>query len=490
MSIDITNVINVTLAGTPQGLSEKNVNSVALFTTETPSNADPYRIYVNSKEVANDYGASSVTKAMADKIFSQSPNILTGTGRLVIIPLAASVSATQGDFTTTDISANLNDIIAVTDGDIRVTLNGTNIDLANLDFSAASTFADVATILQTKLPDVIVEAVSTTGLKFTSKKVGDDSDVVLASSSGSGTDLSGAGYFNAAGGTATSGVDATGETIVSAIARIEDSVSFVGVMTNLEMEDDVIPTLAAAIQAQNRIFVHHFASTEDIAGIATTLKDASYTKFRSLLYTTSPAQANLMKAAYVGRAFSVNFNGSLTSQTMNLKTLTGVAADEGITQTNYTNALTAGMDLYIDYGGKASVVSSGGNDYFDNVYNQQWLKFALEVAGFNFLAKTNTKIPQTEIGMDGLKGAYEVVLQRAVANGVIGVGLTWNSAETFGNPEDLKRNITDTGYYIYSLPIAQQSQVDREARKAPLVQIAIKFAGAIHKSDVIAIIEE
>ena len=51
------------------------------------------------------------------------------------------------------------------------------------------------------------------------------------------------------------------------------------------------------------------------------------------------------------------------------------------------------------------------------------------------------------------------------------------------------RNIIDKGYYIYSKPIAQQSQVDRDARKAPLIQIAGKESGAIHSSSVNAIIE-
>ena len=70
-----------------------------------------------------------------------------------------------------------------------------------------------------------------------------------------------------------------------------------------------------------------------------------------------------------------------------------------------------------------------------------------------------------------------------------GTGLTWNSALTFGDPEDMKRNITEKGYYIYSLPIAQQSQADREDRLAPVVQLALKYSGAIHKSDLLGFIE-
>ena len=124
------------------------------------------------------------------------------------------------------------------------------------------------------------------------------------------------------------------------------------------------------------------------------------------------------------------------------------------------------------------------NSFFDDEYNMNWFIGALEVAGFNYLATTSTKIPQTEEGMNGLKGAYRAVCQRAVSNRFVAPG-TWNSGDTFGDPEDFVRNIADFGFYIYSSPIAEQSQAEREARESPLVQIAIKFAGAIHTTEAI-----
>ena len=104
--------------------------------------------------------------------------------------------------------------------------------------------------------------------------------------------------------------------------------------------------------------------------------------------------------------------------------------------------------------------------------------------GFNYLRKTNTKIPQTEAGMTGLKNAYETRCVRAVRNGLIAPG-KWNDSVPFGNSEDFLRNIEEKGYYIYSLPVAQQQQSEREQRIAPLVQIAIKLSGAFHSSNVI-----
>jgi hypothetical protein len=426
---------------------------------------------------------------MAANIFAQSPNLLTGDGRLVIIPLVNSISAIAGIWESTDITANLAAIQAVADGDIRVVLNGTNIDLTGLDFTGASDFDDVAEIIQRKLTDVVVTG-KATGFDLASKKVGTASTMDLVQLPGGlGTDLSTAGLFNVAAGTATAGNNAQGETIVDAIVRTEENVNYVGVITDLEMEDAVITSTASAIQSRDMLFVHQFSSTEDlepVTGICSIVKDSTQTKTRCLFYS-NPTTANLVKASYAGRGFSTNFAGSNTTFTMNLKALTNVTPDTAITQTIFEEAKTAGADLYGDVQSLPIVVSNGANQFFDSIYNQIWFKLALEVAGFNYLKQTNTKIPQTEIGMDGLKAAYASVCDRAVTNGMFAAG-SWNG-ETFGNPEDFLRNIEDKGYYIFSQPIALQPQSERDAREAPLVQIAGKESGAIHSSTVIAVIE-
>lgn len=488
--LPITNVINVTITNTPSGLAERNVNSLALFTTETPANVNPFTVYVSASQVAEDYGTDSVTAQMANAIFAQTPNIRTGNGRLVIIPLESAISATSGSFTTGDVSANLPDTILVTDGDLKVTVDGVDVELTGLDFTSATDFDDVASILQGRLTDVIVTAVGDTGLSFASKTVGTDSEIILGSvTGGTGTDLSGAGYFDGGNGTSVTGANSSGETILDAIARTSGSIGYAGVITNLELEDEALEAVSDGIQAQDRIFLHHVASTQAIAGIGSTIQQSGSTKTRVILYTESTEEANLVKSAYAGRAFSVNFNGSNTSQTMNLKQLATVTPDLGISQTLYTLAESAGVDLYVSYEGVPSVVSNGGNDFFDNVYADLALKFALEVAGFNYLRQTNTKVPQTEAGMSGLKSAYIQVLERFVRNLSIAPG-SWTSSEKFGDPEIFVQNILDSGYYVYSLPIVLQASTEREARKAPLIQIAIKRAGAIHSSDVIVLVND
>lgn len=486
----LSNVINVTISGMPQGLSERNVNNIALFSTESPTNTDIYRDYYSAREVALDYGTGSVAEDMATAIFSQTPNIMTGKGVLRIIPMLGAVSATAGYWTSADITTKVAAIILVTNGYIKVTVDAVEYNITGLDFTSVTTLEGIAAVLQARLVNALVTA-SATQLIFTSKSVGADADVVVSVGTGSGTDLAGANYFSTATGTPSTGVNSSGETLEAAIARTESLIPYVGVITDLEMEDSVIFSLAAFIQARDMLFVHQFCSTVDIAtsGIIDDITAASDTHTRCLLYTASRAEANLMKSAYVGRAFSTNFSGSATSTTMNLKSLATILPDDGINQTTYNLAKVNGADLYVSYSGVPSAVSNGADLYFDQIYSRLALKFALEAGGFNYLRQTNTKVPQTESGMIGLKNAYIVQLNRFVINGYIGVGLQWNSSETFGDPEDFRRNITENGYYCYSQPISQQIQSERETRIAPLVQIAVKEAGAIQKSDVIVIVE-
>lgn len=281
---------------------------------------------------------------------------------------------------------------------------------------------------------------------------------------------------------------AGGDTLGAKITTMDALVFFGGILwggyapTNSE-----ITTAATVVQSMDKMMMTPaYLTAETVSGgLFDLIKNATQTHSRMFLYTkTSVLAARLAAAAYLGRGMSVNFSGSNTTQTMNLKDLANVLPDDGINQTVFNTCQTLGVDVYASIAGVPKVFSNGANGYFDDVYNIIWLKYALTVAGFNALATVSTKIPQTEAGMTVLKGAYITVLEQAIANRMIAPG-AWNSPELFGNPDDLKRNILERGYYVYSQPVNQQLQTDRAARKAPLIQIAIKFAGAIHSSSVL-----
>jgi hypothetical protein len=194
--------------------------------------------------------------------------------------------------------------------------------------------------------------------------------------------------------------------------------------------------------------------------------------------------ARIAGAAYFGRLYSTNFNGSNTTSTMQMKDLKNVQPDPTVTQTVLNLCENVGVDCFGSIAGLPKVFSNGGSSdaYFaDNTYNLEWLTFALEVALFNVIAETNTKIPQTESGIALLKDAVIQVLQQGVVNGYIAPG-AWNSTTFFGNPATLIANVNQTGFYVYTQPVNQQSQTQRAARIAPLIQVAIKLAGAVHSA--------
>lgn len=277
------------------------------------------------------------------------------------------------------------------------------------------------------------------------------------------------------------------ETLDAAITRTQDLVQYFGVMSSaIESQADMLAA-AAVIQALNKIgfFVQRTTGSIDPGGSLDMLRTGDFTQSRGLYYgSAADIDALIMQASYAGRALSTNFNGSNTTQTMHLKDLSGVQPDPSMTQTLLGKAETAGADCYISLQGVAKVFCSGANSFFDQVYNLGWFQGALQVAAFNYLAQSSTKVPQTENGMDGFKAAIRAVCEQAVTNAYSAPGV-WNSPTTFGNQADLIANVAQRGYYIYSLPISQQLQSARVAREAPLTQIALKEAGAIHSATIV-----
>ena len=117
------------------------------------------------------------------------------------------------------------------------------------------------------------------------------------------------------------------------------------------------------------------------------------------------------------------------------------------------------------------------NGYFiDEVHGLDWLQNQVETDLWNLLYTSTTKIGQDEAGMNALIATVNQSLEQAVTNGLVAPGV-WN-ADGFGALE--RGDTLSTGYYVYIQPLAEQSQAEREARKAPPIQVAVKLRGAVH----------
>lgn len=480
--LSISNVVNVTVTSTPLGIGEPNVNNVALFTHEDHTFAEEYQIYKSAGNVQKDYGTDTRAYKMAANMFAQNPNMLSGGGQLIAVPLIMTTTpATSGGCNTIDLTSNLAAIIALDSASLQVHSSSGVKQFDEVDLTGASTTADLANLFQASLDNFVTVTAVGNVLHFADTATGSTSLVAIdVFGTAAGTDLYGAAYLDGAQSTVTAGTDSgtSAEALADAMARAKALINFTGVATTLTMTGAQVKAAASSVQAADAIFVYPFHEVSELDDTIKDIKDASQSKTRSLYYSAGEDEAFDMCGAYIGRMFSVDFAASNSTITANMKALANVLPDGGLTEATYQKAKDNGADAYPSYNGIPRTMSSGANSYFDRVYNQQQFKYALQTAGFNYLS-TNTKIAQTTQGMDGLKAAFRKVCEQYVRNGYIAAGV-WNSADKFGDPEDFMRNIEDFGFYIYSLPIGQQSQADREDRVAPTIQIAIKEAGAIH----------
>lgn len=483
--VPVNYTINVSLTSAPAGLADYNTNSIAIFSNETAGFSESYQAYLTPDAVAKDFGTNSLTYKMAQALFTPVPNFRTGGGVLYVFPFSG-VNATAGKVTTADISANVTNFAAITNGSLKLTIDGIVTEVQGLNFTNVTTIADIVTVLNNQNLDVDI-AVEGNTIVFTSKRYGTTA-AIEAGTTSTGTDIAGENYLNLSSATTTAGTNASGETLSEALTAALQQVYFGGVLSTQFVDDATLQANATAIQSKDVVYYEAMTSLKNMAVTGAAIKSAGNGKTRSLAYSVNTETAKVAIATYATNAQSVNFSGTDTANTMNLKTLTGVLGDTGLSDTYVLSAQTNGVDIYGLTGGLSVVYSNDNNGYTDDIVNQLAFKKRIEVAGFNYLRQTNTKIPQTEAEMTGLKSTYSNVCENFIKNGVVGAG-TWNSAVPFGDPESFKRNIEEKGYYIYSIPVSQQSQTDREARKAPVVQIALKLSGAFHFSEIIINVE-
>lgn len=442
-TLPLSTIISVNVFFPASGVANFNVNNLGLFTSDpflSNPNGDKYRIYQSAQQVGIDFGTTTETYLQAVAVFSQQPNILAGGGSLIIFP----------SFTNTSIAT-----VSVPSGGTGYVVG----DILNVIQNGA--YGGTVTV-------TTVYAGAITGVSVTTGGIGYSAAAGLAVTGGTGT-----------GATITIATLAT-ETLAQAIARTANLIYYCGIISTSYGANSTWLALAAVVQSYGtKILYLPSNALTDITGIFTSIQQASEYFTRCLFFSDPTAQnGRLFAASYASRLMSVNFNGSLTAITMNLKQLSGVVPDAGINPTVASLCQAAGVDIYTSFQNSPGVYISVANKRADTVFNIIWFVLTMQVAGYYALAQTSTKIPQTTTGMNLYVSALKIICQQAVINGYLAPG-TWTGVDTFGIQADFLNNISTYGFYIYFQPITQQIAAQRAAGATPLVQIAIKEAGSI-----------
>lgn len=486
-TLAVSDVVSVQIVMSPKAAATRDFGALLILGASPVVDVNErIRQYSNLDGVVSDFGNTAPEYLAANLYYSQSPQPETlFVGRWAKTATSAllkggALSAEQQEI------ANFT---AITTGAMKVTIDGTEKSLTAMDFSGVTNLNGVASIVSTKLSTAGACVWNATFSRFevTSATSGVTSTISYASAPASGVDVSALlGLTSALASPPVNGVAA--ESLLDAVTTLAGmSNAWYGLqVADTSISSDDVLSVAAFIEGsgQSRIFGYTTQNPQVLDGsittdIASKLKAANYKRTFSQFSSSSPYAT----ASIFGRAFTVNFQGNNTTITLKFKQEPGVTA-ESLNTTQAAALKAKNCNVFVNYDNNTAIIQEGvmSNGYFfDEVHGLDWLQNDVQTAVYNLLYTSTTKIPQTDAGINRIVTTINDRLEQAVTNGLVAPG-QWNGpafgALTTGQ-------FLSTGYYSYAPSVSTQSQADREARKAPVIQSAIKLAGAVHFVDAI-----
>lgn len=486
--LSVQRVVNVQVSLAVRAAAGRNFGALLVLGTSSVITApEVMRLYQSIESVATDFGTSAEEYKAANLYFQQSPQPRD----LYIGKLArTSVSASSGKLTGAVLSTAekaLSNFTAVTTGALKLSINGTVVTLTAINLSAVTDLAGVATAITAKMTGATVSWVAgSSQFVITSTTTGAASAIGIPTAAGTGTDLAPLlGIDSAHKPTVVNGQAASTSVVPSVNTALSYSADWYGlVIADTAMTDQDHLDVSALIGAASDSRVYGVTTAAAAVLESTSTTDIAY-KLKAAGYGRTFCQYSQVPyaaASAFGRAFTVNFLGNNTTITLKFKQEPGIAA-ETITAQQADTLKAKNCNVFVRYANDTAIIQEGvmcNGDFFDERHGLDWLQNYVQNNLWNLLYTSTTKIPQTDAGVTRLLSNVEQSMDQSVTNGLVAAGV-WN-----GGPIG-QLNSGDTltkGYYVYAQPLSEQAQADREARKAPLIQVACKLAGAVHYADV------
>jgi hypothetical protein len=489
--LSVARVVDVNVSFAPVAAPTLNFDTLLILgDSDVVDTGEVLREYNEISEVAADFLTTSPEYLAAVLFFSQSPkpSVLfigrwarTATSGLIAGGLLSGTEQLMSAWTT------------ITNGGFHVTIDGSaSQNITGLNFAAQTNLNGVAAIIQTAVRAIgtggfTLATVTWNGQQFKIKSgtTGTSSTVSYLTAPTAGTDISAQMKLTAALAQRTvTGIVA--ETPVAGVTRV-DGRGWYGVMfaASIMPTDPQRIAVAAYIQASPDTHIYGITSQDaavldpnSSADIASQLMLADYDRTLVQYSLSSPYAI----ASFLGRAFTTNFEGSNTAITMKFKKEPGILP-EILTATQDDTLKAKRCNVYVQYNNGVSITEEGvmsGLAYFDERHGLDWLANRIQTDLFNKFVQ-EPKIPQTNPGIHVLVTTCEGSLAQAVVNGMSAPGI-WNGPG-FGTLKE--GDYMSKGWFAFAASVDDQDQTLREQRVAPLIQIALKLAGAVHSSSVL-----
>lgn len=384
----------------------------------------------NAADVGTYFGLSSPEYLRAVFYFGFISKLITAPKRIAFARWAdvAAAARIYGSSATRTISQ----FTGITTGSFRLTLGAFSFDLTGLDFSAAVTLSNVATILQTAIQAQVGGGAIWTGATVTYNATAQRFELlggatgaapVATAAASAGVDIRSLLGWDA---TAVFSPGAAPEEPLAAFVRSAEandnfgSFAFVQTLTQAQ-----IAAVAVQNDTYNVKFLYTvpvlagdaatmFAALSGLSGVATTLAPLA-TEYPELL-----PSAILAATAYDRRNSVQNYMFQQAALTPSVTTNADADAMDASRVNYYGRTQTAGQ--FLDFYQRGIMMGLATDPVDMNVYaNEMWLKDAAGAAIMGLLLSA-ARVPANATGRGMLLATLQSVIEQATFNGTISIG--------------------------------------------------------------------
>ena len=485
MAITASNLVQVLpriLKATGQDLV---FNGVVLDNNSTLK-ADTAVAFSSASEVGEYFGTSSNEYKFASTYFGGFDNSQVKPATLYFYRLNGEAISAWVRGEALNVKTALNAIKAISAGDLTINIDGTDRTVTGLDFSAVDSFSSAADVINAALNGAAVVSFSSQFNAFTVTSATTGALSSVGVPTGSAASVLG---FNAETAVISDGQDAN--TVTQSMENLTDKFTNFVTFTTLDEPTD-----------EEALELAQWATTNYTAGVLylyvcwDTSKanfDSNNTEVISEQLQTENIGATCVCFGVTMAAFVMGVTASIAWDQVNstityaFKHLSGFGAD--INSTKEANALDKHKVLYMGNFATRNdnfILSYNGAmlgewDWLDAYINAVWLCNALQVQLMAMIEAAN-RIPYNENGYAKIRSNCKDIIERAINNGVIDLGVNISNAQkaelTTLLGADYSDEIRNNGYF---LQIVDATAAIRQARNTPSINLVYTYAGAVHK---------
>lgn len=490
MSIKAGYLVAITPRTISAGASDLETNGMLLTKSSLLPSGTPAMAFASAAAVAAFFGDASDEAVFAQQYFTGLTNQQKAPTSLVIgrrIDEDAPAWIRGGA-----ISADLAAFKKVTDGAMKITIDGTEKTATAVDLSSATSLSEVVQTIATSLTGCTGSYDSTTNtFTFTSSTDGASSTVSYASAGDSGTDLSAMLCMTQAEGAVLSqGVDAMTEAAtLDAIRAVTANWAQFTTLWEVTEQDEAEAYAAWADIDDDYVYVFWSSDrnmestlTQD-STIAKALQDKYNCVF--MIYSLDFSTA----------AFALAYPATIKwDATQGMKVIFGKSASGLSPMVTDEQVATALDDLGVSYVGQFAtrndefIIANRGEltgsmyGFYDTLIGSIWLRSKLQTSIMNGFATVN-RAPYNDVGYTMLKSWCQDPITQAKNAGVIDEGLSLSESQKSqilqetGDSEAVGE-LQSKGYF---LQILDPGASVRAQRGSPVAALYYAYGGSIQK---------